>query len=330
MFPASTQTTSFNHYPQIAYDRIAVDTLIPNMPFYAACEKRVLPLHSGRTLQVYMNNLLGANTTPAPEGIPLPGITDTDVTTFITLNQYADAITFSDMEVQTDFADVVQRNASLLGTRAGLTVNTLTRNAFEVAVGGTATGGSTSTNNIFVAHSSPFSRSIAAKGKAQLEARDAKPKDTGFYYGITHPLVGHDFLNEGSTQGAADILKRFPAGQDRLLNGVDPVKQELAQMDGIVWFQTTTVLTQTVGGNLNYNSFVVGNEAALVASLGNYKIPSDGKNFKPIIKMNLGDDKSDPAGLIDSYAAYNFKFGIASRPGSVQTLIRIQAEGLNA
>jgi N4-gp56 family major capsid protein len=328
MFPASTQTTTFNHYPQIAYDRIAVETLVPNMPFYAACEKRSVPLNSGKTLQVYVNNLMSANTNPATEGTVIAGVDVTDATTSLTLNQYADYISFSDFEIQTDFADVVQRNAVELGRRAALTVNTLVKNAFEVAIAGT--DGSTTTNSLFVAHGLAFSRSIAAKGKAQLEGRDVKPKANGFYMGICHPFQGHDFLNEGSTNGAADIMKRYNAGIDQLKNGIDPAKQQLAVMDGVIWVQTTTVGKPVISANQNYNAYVTGNEAILAASLGNYKVPEDGRNFKAVIKMNLQDDKSDPAGLIGSYCSYNFKLGVGQRPGTTMALYRIQSEGLNA
>ncbi len=51
MFPASTQTTTSQHYPQIAYDRVTIKTSVPDMPFYPAfCEKNPVPLNSGKTL----------------------------------------------------------------------------------------------------------------------------------------------------------------------------------------------------------------------------------------------------------------------------------------
>ncbi len=88
-----------------------------------------------------------------------------------------------------------------------------------------------------------------------------KPKPNGFYMGICHPFQGHDFLNEGSTNGAADIMKRYDAGIDQLKNGIDPAKQQLAVMDGVIWIQTTTVGKPVISANQNYNAYVTGNEA---------------------------------------------------------------------
>ncbi len=72
------------------------------------------------------------------------------------------------LKSHTDFMDVVQRNAAELGRRAALTVKTLRKNAFQIAIAGT----DSSTTDEQLVRRSPYC--IQAAALLQRQRRSLK------------------------------------------------------------------------------------------------------------------------------------------------------------
>lgn len=318
--PASVQTSTsgLNHLAQIFYDKTAVENLKAHLPFYEACERKKLPTRSGKTIQFYTYNLLAANTTPGSEGTVGSGIAPQSSTISVAVNQYFDFMSFSDMLTDTAIDDVVANSAAELGYRAALTVNTLISAAFDVAIAADAS------SNILLAHNAFMSRAVAQQAVMSLRAKNVRPKDDGMFYGVIHPLVAFDLLNDNATGGYIDWSKFHDSAYDQFQRGIQGFR--VADIAGCRWIETTTVPTYTINSNTNYGSYVVGKDAILAVNLGATEVPSGEKNFSLLINRNLGPSASDPANVISSTAAYNFKFAVTQRPGSVMALRRIQSE----
>lgn len=316
--PASV-TTSIGNYPTVFYDKVAVANFKANLPFYAATDRRQMPMRAGKVVQVFSYNLLAANTTPGTEGTVGTGITPAASTTQITLNQYFDFESFSDFLVDTTIDDVVSNQAAELGYRAALTINNLTSTAFETAVGSDASAAINLGDNEFM------NAAVARQMVMSLRGKDVRPKDDGMFAGIIHPFVAFDLIADNSAGGVIDVLKYTDNGADQLQRGIQGFR--VIQLAGINFIETTTVPTYTnfpSSGKTGYATYVVGKDAIISVALDKTQIPGE-KNFRLEIN-NWRPSSADPAGVVGASVAYNMRYGVAQRPGSVMALRRVKSE----
>lgn len=317
--PASNLTTtgSLAHLATVWYDKVAVDNLKANLPFVAATERRTLPKRSGKTIQMFGYEVLTANTTPGTEGTVGTGISPTTHTNSTSLNQYFDFMSFSDFLIESAIDPIVENSAGEMGYRAALTTNSLTASAFEAAVAGAV--------NIPLADNEFFTAAIARQAVMSLRGQNARPKADGMFYGIIHPFVSYDLLNDNTAGGVIDLLKHVQSGVNELTRGVQGYR--VIELSGVRYIETTTVPTYAnypSTGKTGYATYVVGKDAIFTVSLGATQVPNE-KNFR-LKTNNWSEDKSDPAGVIGASIAYNFKFAALARPNAVPTFRRIQSE----
>ena len=317
--PASvvTTTSSLTHLATIWYDKVAVENLKANLPFLAATERRVLPERSGKVIQIFGYQVLSANVTPGSEGQVGTGIAPTTATNSTAVNQYFDFMSFSDLLVQTAIDPIVENASAEMGYRAALTVNSLTSSAFEAAVSGNV--------NIALADNEFFTASIARQAVMSLRGQNARPKSDGMFYGIIHPFVAYDLLNDNTAGGVIDILKHVQSGVNELTRGVQGYR--VIELSGVRYIETTTVPTYAnypSSGKTGYATYVVAKDAIFSVSLGATGVPNE-NNFR-LITRNWEPDKSDPAGVVGASVAYNFKFTALARPNAVPTFRRVQSE----
>jgi len=317
--PASvtTTTSSLGHLANIWYDKVAVDNLKANLPFLAATERRTLPDRNGKTIQIFGYQTLAANTIPGSEGTVGTGISPTTVTNQTTVNQYFDYMSFSDLLVETSIDPIVENSAAEMGYRAALTVNSLTSTAFEAAVTGSV--------SLDLDDNEFFTAAIARQAVMSLRGVNARPKADGMFYGIIHPFVAFDLLNDNTAGGVIDILKHVESGVEKLTSGIQGYR--VIELSGVRYIETTTVPTYAnfpSSGKTGYATYIVGKDAIFTVSLGATQIPEQ-NNFN-LITRNWQPDKSDPAGVIGASVAYNFKYAALARPNSVPTFRRVRSE----
>ena len=317
--PASvtTQSSSLTHLATIWYDKVAVDNLKANLPYQAATERRVLPERSGKTIQMFGYQVLGGNTNPGSEGQPGTGISPTTATNKTSVVQYFDYMSFSDLLIETAIDPIVENSAGEMGYRAALTVNSLTSSAFEAAA--------SSSLDIALVDNEFFTASIARQAVMSLRGQNVKPKADGMFYGVIHPFVSYDLLNDNTAGGVIDILKHVQSGVTELTKGVQGYR--VIELSGVRYIETTTVPTYAAypsSGKTGYNTLVVGKDAIFSVSLGATGVP-DENNFR-LITRNWEPDKSDPAGVVGASVAYNFKYAALARPNAVQSFRRIKSE----
>lgn len=318
--PASvvTSTSGLNHLAQIYYDRLAVDNLKAHLVAYQTCERRRLPNKNGKTIQLFTYKLFGANTTPGTEGTVGAGQNPTTNTVQTSVSQYFDYMSFSDILVETAIDPIVENSAVEFGYRAALTNDTLAFNAYENAV----TLDSSVSNDLGAA--TYMSASLARHSVMSLRGRNVRPKADGFFYGIIHPFVAFDLLNDNTTGGYIDTRKYTESGEQELMRGVQGYR--VAEFGGVRFFETTTVPTYAnYQSGTGYATYIVGKDALFSVSLGATETPGD-KNFR-LITRNWANDPSvaDPAGVIGASVAYNFKQAYVPRPGSTMGFRRIRS-----
>ena len=317
--PASvvTTTSSLTHLATIWYDKVAVENLKANLPYQAATERRVLPERNGKTIQMFGYQVLGANTNPGSEGQPGTGIAPTTATNKTSVLQYFDYMSFSDLLIETAIDPIVENSAGEMGYRAALTVNSLTSSAFEAA--------NTSATEIDLVDNEFFTASIARQAVMSLRGQNAKPKADGMFYGIIHPFVSYDLLNDNTAGGVIDILKHVQSGVNELTKGVQGYR--VIELSGVRYIETTTVPTYAnfpSSGKTGYATYVIGKDAIFSVSLGATAVPNE-NNFR-LITRNWEPSASDPAGVVGASVAYNFKYAVLARPNAVPTFRRVRSE----
>lgn len=318
--PASviTTTASLTHLQDTFWDKVAVENLKANLPFQTATQRRRLPERSGKTIQLFSYDTLAENTTPGSEGTVGSGLAPTTVIRSATVNQYFDFMSFSDLLLETALDPIVENSAAELGYRAAQTVNVLTRTEFETA--GAATGG-----RIDLANSEFFSAAVARQAAMDLRSDNVRPMSGGMFVGLIHPFVAFDLINDNTAGGVIDILKHFEAGARELQRGIQGFR--ILDVAGIRFIETTTVGSTAdfpASGDTGYHTYVVGQDAIFTVSLGNTDVSSE-RNFKLLVNR-WSPSVADPAGVVGSSIAYNFKYTALRAPGTVVRLRQVRAE----
>jgi N4-gp56 family major capsid protein len=316
----TTGTASLAHIQNVIYyERTAVENLKANLPFQAATERKRLPNRNGKTLRSYLYDTFAANTTPGSEGAVGTGLYGTSVTRDVTINQYFDFISFSDLVEETAISPLVEEHSAELGYRAALTVNTLTSTEFEVAsaVAGTS---------IDLADNEFLSAAVVRQSVMSQRGANIKSKSDGMFAGVIHPFPAYDLLNDNTIGGVIDILKHVQPGVDTMLRGIQGYR--VIDLAGVRFIETTTVPTTAgypSGAKVGYHTYVVGKDAIFSVSLGATEVPGE-RNFNLLVKNYRDASVADPANVIGSSVAYNFKYACIRRPGTVMTLRRIRSE----
>lgn len=310
--PASvlTSTAGLSHLASIYYDRVAVENLKANLPYVAVTSRRKLPDRNGRTIQLFGYDLLSANTTPGTEGAVGTGINPTTSVRNVTVNQYFDFASFSDILVETAIDPIVENTAAEMGYRAALTANTLARTEFEAEANGDATIVISGADNEFM------SASLVRQAVMSLRGADVRPQADGLFAGILHPFPAFDLVNDNTAGGLIDILKYHEAGSQELQRGIQGYR--VCDVAGVRFIETTTASTFSnfpSSGKTGYGTYVIGQDAVFSVSLGATEIPEQ-RNYQVIVR-NWEPSAADPARVIGASCAYNFKYAALRVPQSV-------------
>jgi N4-gp56 family major capsid protein len=314
--PASvlTSTSGLTHLAAIYYDRVAVENLKPNLPFVAVTSRRKLPDRNGRTIQLFGYDLMPDDTTPGQEGAVGTGIAPTTSIRQVTVNQYFNFSSFSDILVETAIDPIVENTAAEMGFKAALTSNSLARMEFEAQAA--------SDPYTVLRAGDPaetLSASLVRMGVFRLRSLDVRPQADGLFAGIVHPLAAFDLMNDNVAGGVIDILKFHKEGAEELMRGVQGYR--VIDISGVRFIETTTATmwtNQTVGtttGLTLFGTYIIGQDAVFSVSLGATEIPEQ-RNFQLIVR-NWEPSAADPARVIGASCAYNFKYAALRVPQAI-------------
>lgn len=309
--PASvlTSTAGLSHLSSIYYDRVGVENLKANLPFVATTSRRKLPDRNGRTIQLYSYDLLGAATTPGTEGTVGTGENPTTSIRNVTVQQYFNFASFSDILVETAIDPIVENTAAEMGYQAALTSNVLARTEYEAEAlaAGAAPTVIACTDNEFM------SASLVRQAAMSLRNGDVRPQSDGMFVGVISPAPAFDLMNDNTAGGVIDILKYHREGAEELMRGVQAYR--VIDIAGVRFIETTTASTFSnypSSGKTGYGTCVIGQDAVFSVSLGATEIPEQ-RNFQITVR-NWEPSVADPARVVGASAAYNFKYAALRVP----------------
>lgn len=194
----TTTSTGLSDEMKTFYDRVLLERTVPMLLHAKFGQRKKIPAHGGRVIEFRKFAGLAVATTPVVEGALFTDLKNITVTaTTATVDQYSDAVGFSDLVSTTTIDPLLTETSEILGEQAGETIDELVR---DVVVAGTtvlyvgtelARGTILATDSITVADV----RRIAL----QMKINRARKID-GFWQAITHPRVTHDL------QGTAEWI----------------------------------------------------------------------------------------------------------------------------
>ena len=194
----ATQTTLLNATgndlsPEMKtyYEKRLIDMAEPKLVHDQFADKYPIPKGGGKTIEFRKYSPLEKATTPITEGVTPAGNKLNVTTLTATVAQYGDFIQLSDVLELTAIDNNVVQATKLLGSQAGRTLDTITR---EVLAGGTNVmyaGAKTSRSSLTA--DDKLTPDLLFKAKAQLAAMNAEPIDDCFV-AIVHPYVAYDLM----------------------------------------------------------------------------------------------------------------------------------------
>ena len=183
------------------YDKVLLREAGPNLVHEQFGQKRDIPRGSGKTIEFRKFNQLPKALTALTEGVTPDGGA-LDVTSLTaTVAQYGYFVRITDMLDLTAIDNVIVEAVQLLGSQAGVTMDTIVRNALvsgtnvmycpKVAGGNetavTTRGGMDSTSQLTV--------KMVQKAAALLKKNNV-PTINGKYVAIIHPYVAYDLMRD--------------------------------------------------------------------------------------------------------------------------------------
>jgi N4-gp56 family major capsid protein len=225
-----------------------------------------------------------------------------------TVSQYTDFASVSDMLKDTAIDPIVESVSDMLSYRAAYVVDTITRTEIDSPNTSAIT---TASNAGMLTLGSNFRAADARNVRHQLQGLDVQPMDSGpakgSFFGVIHPYVSYDLVNDPAAGGLMDIYKytdpsAFVKNEDR---------GAVAAVGGCRFFENTNV--KVIGTSTHtYRTYVFGKNAVGVVDLAGRGPSNRVKDpSKERFSLQVVEGKpsiADPEGVIGAMVSYNFKF----------------------
>jgi N4-gp56 family major capsid protein len=224
----NTNTTTSNGMSvemKTYYSDYLIDLAEPNLVHDQFGQKQPIPANGGKTIEFRKYDSLPKATTPLTEGVTPDGSSLNVTNIPATIDQYGDYVTISDLLKLTAIDNNVVQALKVLGSQAGRTLDTITR---DVLAGGTNvifSGGKESRSALGATDYLTVDDLYDAQ--AQLMAMNA-PMIDGSYVAIIHPYVAKDLMRSDDW---VDVHKY--ADPETIFNG------EIGKIANIRFVETT-------------------------------------------------------------------------------------------
>lgn len=184
------------------YDMTLIDEAGPKLVHEQFGQKRPIPKNHGKTIEFRKYAPLAKATQPLTEGVTPDGKALVVSTITSTVNQYGDFVPLTDMLKLTALDNNVLEATKLLGRQAGLTMDTVVRDAMNTGLNvsyASSWSGTTET-----AHSTRYSLTADSKltvlevqkAVRKLKRKNAPKFSDGNYVCILHPDAAFDLMRD--------------------------------------------------------------------------------------------------------------------------------------
>lgn len=238
------------------------------------------------------------------EGVPTTAIQMTAVNVTGSTAQIDAAVSVSDLLKYSSFGDMMKQATELLGYNAGLSIDTIVRDALSQNLTTQIAGGVA--HYSLIASTGVMSITEIRKAVRKLAANDAVKPDGGFWISVIHPNQAYD-LHADTTNGGWLTANTYRDQTDGLLTG------ETGKLLGVRFLETsngkTLATSSVVGSSVVYEAQFLGKEAFGVTSLQDLQIIMHGFGSGGVADPT---DKVATAGYKTTFGAQvlNSAFGV--------------------
>lgn len=234
------------------YDMTLIDEATPNLIHGQFGQKRNIPKGKGKTIEFRKYASLGKALTPLTEGVTPDGQKLSVTTIEAEVKQYGGYVEVSDVLDLTAIDDNITEATMLLGNQAGLTFDTIHRNAMHEThnefFAPSAAGGAAITSLEGMKEDCYLTLDTVKRVVAWLKKNNA-PKIDGSYIAIVHPFVSYDIMSDPLW---VDVSKY--AQPENIFNG------EIGKIAGVRFVETSEakVYADNVFGTLIFGANAYG------------------------------------------------------------------------
>lgn len=298
------------------YDKDLLDNAEPELVHRQFGQKRPLPQNNGKTIEFRSYSQLPKALTPLTEGVTPNGrsLEVKDITA--TIAQYGDYVEISDLLDLTGYDRNILEANKLLGSQAGRTLDTITRNAisagtnvmYQAKEDGTAVATrGTLTADCLLTIDTVF------EAAAILKAKNA-PKIDGSYVAIIHPYVAKDFMVANREAGTWVDVNKYS-------NATQIFEGEIGKVAGVRFVESTEAKIWGAGkdgapnGLAVFSTLVFGDGAYGVTDLG-------GGGLQMFVKQLGSAGSADP---LNQRATVGWKASTTSKILAEEFIVRIES-----
>ena len=280
-----TTGNALNHRQEIFYSKLVLENAQANLVHNQFGDQVTIPKRSGKTFSARALDPYPVATQPLEEGVTPKGNKMSKREVLCVINQYGAYTPHTDILDLIDCDDLAIMDTEELGSQAGRTIDTLTR---DVINGGTMVQYAPNivdgkevkvTSRASITSTSRYTTREGLKAARFLKRNNA-PTFDGFYMAIVHPDVEMDVLDsEGfkETVVYTDNVRRLFEGEIGAIGSVRYVRSSEAKI-----FEG-----EGAGGIDVYSTLVLGRHAYATARI-------DGQNLQHIVKPLGSGGTSDP------------------------------------
>lgn len=224
------------------------------------------------------------------EGVPTTAVSMTATNVTGSTAQYDAAVSISDILAYTSFGDMMKATMERLAYNAGLSIDTVIRNAIGISGTFQGAGGSTAAAFTAVPATATLTINEIKKAVRTLQRNDAMEMPDGLFVAAAHPDSMYDLMVDTTTGGWMDANKYTEGNANKLMNG------EIGKLGGVRFLQSSNAFVRGSGVTASsqiHVTNVFARDAFGVTELQNLKT-----YIKPFGTSGIGDptDKVATAG----------------------------------
>ena len=293
---------------KVYYDRRLIARALPTLVHAKFAQRRAIPKGNGKTIEFRKFATLGVSKTALTEGTPPAGQSLSVSAITASVEQYGDAIFFSDLVSTTSFDPILEETTDLLAEQSSESIDELIRDTLITGTNVQFGDGTVATQDAIVAGDI---LDVAAVRKAVLTLDLARAKKiNGMYHAIIHPRQAHDLM--GTTEWVqAQQYAAARGDSNRIFEG------SIGALYGVQFWVTDKVNVEADAGAAAvdvYQALFFGANAYGIVDLA-------GHNLRAIYKPLGSAGSADP---LDQKQSMGWKLTFTTRILSDEYMVRVE------
>lgn len=190
----TTGSAGLTNEMKVYYDRRLLRRALPMLLHAKFGQKRMIPRRGGKVIEFRKFATLGVSKTPLTEGTPPAGQSLSVSAITAEIEQFGDAVFFSDLVATTTIDPILEETTDLLAEQAAESIDEIIRDKLVAGTSVQYWDGSRA-NRAAITATDTFNVDAIRRAVLTLQLNRARKID-GFYQAIIHPRQAHDLQGD--------------------------------------------------------------------------------------------------------------------------------------